>query len=79
MLRCSKRAYNRCPDRYLCGSLADAVFTEHSECADFNRAMEDYSPSPCELCAYDPPSSLDGKPCCFCPAAGKYELEEETT
>lgn len=28
---------------------------------------------PCDLCVYSPPSSLDGKPCCFCPAAGKCE------
>lgn len=26
---------------------------------------------PCDLCKYNPPSSLDGKPCCVCPAAGK--------
>lgn len=24
--------------------------------------------SPCDLCAYNPPSSLDGKDCCMCPA-----------
>lgn len=23
---------------------------------------------PCDLCEYNPPSSLDGKPCCMCPA-----------
>lgn len=26
---------------------------------------------PCAFCKFDPPSCLDGKPCCFCPAAGK--------
>ena len=27
--------------------------------------------SPCDLCAYDPPSSLDGKPCTMCPAMSR--------
>ena len=26
------------------------------------------SRSPCDLCMYNPPSSMDGKPCCYCPA-----------
>ena len=26
---------------------------------------------PCDLCVYNPPSSLDGKPCTFCPATGR--------
>ena len=34
---------------------------------------------PCDLCVYNPPSSLDGKPCTFCPATGRPpEGEEET-
>ena len=24
--------------------------------------------SPCDLCRYNPPSSVDGKPCTMCPA-----------
>lgn len=28
----------------------------------------DDRPSPCDLCAYNLPSSTDGKPCCMCPA-----------
>ena len=27
--------------------------------------------TPCDRCAYDPPSSGDGKPCSFCPASKK--------
>lgn len=30
----------------------------------------------CDLCAYSPPSSLDGKPCCMFPAVEKYNGEE---
>ena len=30
--------------------------------------------SPCEVCAYNPPSSLDGKPCGVCPAKKKGEI-----
>ena len=31
--------------------------------------------TPCDLCAYNPPSSLNGKPCSMCPATAK-EAEE---
>ena len=31
---------------------------------------------PCDLCVYNPPSSLDGKPCTYCPATG-YPPEGE--
>lgn len=27
--------------------------------------------TPCDVCAYNPPSSCDGKPCTVCPAIGK--------
>lgn len=29
--------------------------------------------SPCDVCAYSPPSSGDGKPCSMCPAVKKAE------
>ena len=29
------------------------------------------SQSPCDLCKYNPPSSMDGKPCSVCPAEGR--------
>lgn len=41
MLRCSPKAYAQCPDRHLCGPIEDATFTETSECAAFNRSVED--------------------------------------
>lgn len=28
---------------------------------------------PCDVCAYNPPSSGDGKPCSMCPAVKKEE------
>lgn len=31
---------------------------------------------PCSSCAYDPPSSGDGKPCSICPAVPKQEKED---
>lgn len=34
---------------------------------------------PCDLCMYNPPSSLDGKPCTFCPATGRPPEGEEKT
>ena len=29
--------------------------------------------SPCDVCAYNPPSSGDGKPCSMCPASRKED------
>ena len=40
MRRCSEFAYAMCPDRYICGSLEDAVFAEGSECDKYNQAQE---------------------------------------
>lgn len=33
--------------------------------------------APCDLCAYNPPSSFDGKPCAMCPATPMTEGGEE--
>ena len=33
--------------------------------------------TPCDVCMYNPPSSMDGKPCCFCPA-DPPERQEDT-
>ena len=27
--------------------------------------------NPCDVCKYNPPSAMDGKPCAMCPAEGK--------
>lgn len=32
--------------------------------------------SPCDVCAYNPPSSGDGKPCSICPAVKKEEEQQ---
>lgn len=34
---------------------------------------------PCDLCMYNSPSSLDGKPCTYCPATGRRPEGEEDT
>ncbi len=34
--------------------------------------------TPCDLCAYNPPSSCDGKPCTVCPATGKGTANERS-
>ena len=31
--------------------------------------------TPCDWCKYNPPSSMDGKPCTICPAVGRGEAE----
>ena len=33
--------------------------------------------TPCDVCMYNPPSSMDGKPCCICPASPP-ERQEDT-
>ena len=30
-------------------------------------------PTPCDVCRHNPPSSMDGKPCCVCPAERRTE------
>lgn len=47
--RCSKKAYAMCKTRHLCGPIDEAVFTENSECADFNREVENMSMSTFDL------------------------------
>lgn len=41
MMKCSEKAFAMCPTRHLCGTVDDAIFTEGSECAAFNNAVED--------------------------------------
>lgn len=41
-----------------------------------NRGNWEYT-SPCDLCAYNPPSSFGGKPCAMCPATSLPEEGEE--
>lgn len=33
--------------------------------------------TPCDVCAYNPPSSCDGKPCCMCPATARMDGKGE--
>ena len=40
MQRCSKKAFAMCPNRKFCGTAEDAEFADDSECAEFNRAVE---------------------------------------
>lgn len=41
MLKCSEKAFAMCPTRHLCGTRDEAVFTEFSECAAFNKNVDD--------------------------------------
>ena len=43
MQRCSEKAFAMCPTRHLCGSIKDATFTDNSECASFNKSVDDRS------------------------------------
>lgn len=41
MQRCSEKAFAMCPHRKFCCTIDDATFADNSECAAFNRAVED--------------------------------------
>lgn len=41
MRQCSEKAFAMCPTRHLCGSIEEATFADHSECAAFNKQVED--------------------------------------
>lgn len=48
---------------------------DNERCKDIAK-LRDFPPAqsaqtPCDLCAYNPPSSGDGKPCSMCPASAK--------
>lgn len=36
-------------------------------------ALAEMPKTPCELCAYNPPTAMDGKPCTVCPAVRRWE------
>lgn len=40
MQRCSEKAFAMCPIRHLCGTREEATFSEYSECAAFNKAVD---------------------------------------
>lgn len=41
MRQCSEKAFAMCPTRHLCGSIEEATFADQSECAAFNKQVED--------------------------------------
>lgn len=41
MMQCSEKAFAMCPESHICGLRCDAIFTEDSECAEYNRHVED--------------------------------------
>lgn len=41
MMRCSERAFAMCPYRHGCGTIHEATFTDDSECAEFNKRVDE--------------------------------------
>ena len=41
MQRCSEKAFAMCPHRHGCGTIHEATFTDDSECAEFNRRVDE--------------------------------------
>lgn len=62
MLRCSEKAYARCPMRHLCGPIEEAVFGDDSACAVYNAEINgtiDQLPA-------RPDMLRTGDPCPYC-------------
>ena len=64
----------------ICSDVDRDIFIKQREAVEFTisalRAQQEKR-SPCDLCIYDPPSSMGGKPCWMCPSAPKEEAAEE--
>ena len=41
--------------------------------ADYIEKNRSKNMTPCDVCRYNPPSSMDGKPCTMCPAERKVD------
>ena len=71
---CEERLYLvKCAD---CGTLALVKTANPEDSARVTLArptltQPNEATYPCDLCVYNPPSSLDGKPCTYCPATGR--------
>ena len=58
--------------KFVCGSIPH--FSGETTMACVRRAIKEAPAAnltPCDVCAYNPPSSGDGKPCTICPAMAK--------
>lgn len=44
-IKCDPRAYAKCPDRVKCGPWQDAIFTEGSDCDEFNQKVINAPPT----------------------------------
>lgn len=63
-----------------CKQAADAIeqlVNDRNASMDALKALHDngvvVDGTPCDFCTYNPPSSLDGKPCTMCPACKRRE------
>ena len=68
-------------DAVNCGALSAAMVygrTDEGSMALYEtvkaiKALPSAQPTPCDVCRYNPPSSMDGKPCGVCPAERRTE------
>lgn len=72
----AKQIAKQLADGHVC-SLREGEMEEYNKmCRSVLRAQQEHA-SLCDLCAYNPLSSFDGKPCTMCPATPLPELPEE--
>lgn len=71
LIRVAKKAADawRNTDSYYQAAQIIDMLVEELESATLTQPNE--PTYPCDLCVYNPPSSLDGKPCTFCPATSR--------
>lgn len=53
--------------------LGNRKFMDAIDCAIESLEQPERRWIPCDWCAYNPPSSMDGKPCTVCPAVANPE------
>jgi hypothetical protein len=73
-----------CFHSYVCEQFNEHRDDDNKKCHFFNDhfvptadVVEVSGLTPCDVCAYNPPSSCDGKPCCICPATAKMDGKGE--
>ena len=74
----SKHNCENCTHKVVCALWEIQNELCDSECAYYQPTLTPQNEplSPCDVCMYNPPSSMDGKPCCMCPASPPERQED---
>ena len=72
----AKQLAKKWANGYVCSLREGEAEEYHKLCFSALQYQQEHT-SPCDLCAYNPPSSFDGKPCAMCPATSPTKGAEE--